>query len=237
VGSKVEINCSKRLILGVALFLAACVTPLRAQWDDEPNDDPKINSNLGFIVGVPLGSTGQVVNTAWGIDTGVGANFNRKNAFVGEFLFNRLYPDDGQISPLRAASLQAAGFSATTDLFAVTGNYRFELRGKTYGGYIIGGGGWYHRNTNLSKAVVSGNATTCTSVWLWWGFTCSSGVVVSNQTIIDSSSSAWGANAGLGLTARVGDAPYRLYGEARYHYVPFERINARFLTVTFGIRY
>ena len=129
------------------------------------------------------------------------------------------------------------GFSATTDLFALTGNYKFELRGKKYGGYIIGGAGWYHRNTNLSKAVVSGPATTCTSVWLWWGFTCSSGLVVSNQTILDSSASAWGGNGGIGLTARVGDAPYRFYAESRYHYAPFKNINARFLTVTFGIRY
>jgi hypothetical protein len=228
---------SKRILLGVAALLMACVAPLSAQYDDEPNDNPTINSNLGFTVGVPVGSTGQVVDTAWGLNTGVGFNFNRRNAFVGEFMFNRLYPDDGLISPLRAAAVQVAGFSATTDLFALTGNYRFELRGQKYGGYIIGGGGWYHRNTNLSKAVVSGTATTCTSVWLWWGFTCSSGVVVSNQTIIDSSASAWGGNAGLGFTARVGDAPYRFYAESRYHYAPFKNINARFLTVTFGIRY
>jgi hypothetical protein len=232
----VEITRRKRIVLGLALIVAACVGPLYAQ-DDGPDDNPKINSNLGFTVGVPLGTTGQVVNTAWGITAGVGYNFNRRNAFVGEFMWNRLYPDDGQISPLRLGALQVAGFNATTDLFALSGNYRFELRGKTFGGYAIGGGGWYHRNTNLSKAVVSGTATSCTSVWLWWGFTCSSGVVVSNQTIIDSSSSAWGANAGLGLTARVGDAPYRLYAESRYHYAGFRNINARFLTVTFGIRY
>jgi len=226
-----------RILLGVAALLMACVAPLRAQYDGEPDDNPKINSNVGFTIGVPVSTTGQVVDTAWGINTGVGFNFNRKSGFVGEFMWDRLYPDDGLISPLRAAAVQVAGFSATTDLFALTGNYRFELRGKKYGGYIIGGGGWYHRNTNLSKAVVSGTATTCTPVWLWWGFTCSSGVVVSNQTILDSSASAWGGNAGIGLTARVGDAPYRFYAESRFHYAPFKNINARFLTVTFGFRY
>jgi hypothetical protein len=228
---------NRRIVIGVALLVALCVRPLHAQSDDEPDDNPKINSNLGFTVGAPLGSTGQVVNTAWGINTGSGYNINRRNAIIGEFMWNRLYPDTGQISPLRAAAVQLAGFNATTDLFALTGNYRFELRGKTFGGYAIVGGGWYHRNTNLSRAVVSGTATTCTPVWLWWGFTCSSGVVVSDQTILDSSSSAWGGNGGLGLTVRVGDAPYRLYVESRYHYVPFERINARFMTVTFGVRY
>lgn len=228
---------SKRIVLGVAALLAACVGALHAQYNGEPDDNPKINSNLGLTVGVPVSTTGEVVDTAWGINTGVGYNINRRNALIGEFMWNRLYPSRDQISPLRAAALQAAGFDAITDLFVMSGNYRFELRGKTFGGYAIGGGGWYHRNTDLSRTVVSGTATVCTPVWLWWGFTCSSGTVVSNQTIVDSSDSAWGGNAGLGFTVRVGDAPYRLYAESRYHYAAFEHINARFLTVTFGVRY
>src|SRR5262249_43689105 len=48
---------------------------------------------------------------------------------------------------------------------------------------------------------------------------------------------SWGANGGLGVTARGGGAPYRVYAESRYHYAPFKNINARVLTVTFGIRY
>lgn len=231
-----EITRRKRIILGVALIVAACLGPLYAQ-EDGPDDNPKINSNLGFTVGVPLTTTAQAVDTAWGITAGVGYNFNRRNAFIGEFMWNRVYPSDAQLAPLRVAAAQVAGFSATTDLFVLSGNYRFELRGKTFGGYAIGGGGWYHRNTNLSRAVVSGTGTVCTPVWLWWGFTCTSGTVVTNQTILDSSASAWGANAGLGLTVRVGDAPYRLYVESRYHYAPHHDLNTQFLTVTMGIRY
>jgi hypothetical protein len=36
---------------------------------------------------------------------------------------------------------------------------------------------------------------------------------------------------------RVGEAPYRLYFESRYHYAPNANIKIRFLTVTVGIRY
>src|SRR5262249_25257540 len=152
-------------------------------------------------------------------------------------MWNRVPSRFSQLPPLRAAELKAAGFDGTTDLFVLTGNYRYELRGKTFGAYAIGGGGWYHRNTNLSRAVVSGTGTVCTPVWLWWGFSCTSGTVVTDQTIIDASASAWGANAGMGLTVRVGEAPYRLYFESRYHYAQHRDLNTQFLTVTFGVRY
>jgi hypothetical protein len=229
---------STTIVLGAALTLAAWTVPLEAQMYDEyePDDNAKINSNLGVTVNVPVSSTADVVNTGWGFSTGVGYNFNRRSAFVGEFLWNRVYPNSNQLIPLRAA-LASNNLSATTDLFVVSANYRFELRGKLLGTYLIGGPGWYHRNTNLSQKVTSGLGTTCTSVWLWWGFSCVTGTVTSNQTVGGSGASSWGLNGGLGTTVRVGEAPYRLYFESRYHYAPNANIKVRFLTVTVGIRY
>jgi hypothetical protein len=119
----------------------------------------------------------------------------------------------------------------------IDGNYRFELRGKTFGTYLITGLGWYHRTSKLSKEVTTGNNVTCEPVWLWFGFDCTSGTVVSNETITSSSRSSWGANGGIGFTIRVGDAPYRVYFESRYHYVPFRGTPAKFVAVGVGIRY
>ncbi len=127
--------------------------------------------------------------------------------------------------------------SGNADIFTITGNYRYELRGRLLGTYLIGGGGWYLRNTNLSKAVTVGPGTICTTAWLWWGFTCTSGTVTASQTVASSNSSALGANAGMGLTVRVGEAPYRLYTEARYNYAPTKNISTQFITVAVGIRY
>jgi len=229
-------KCSAKIFF-VTMFLAAVgASPLLAQ--EEADDNARINSNLGVVINQPLGSTSNIIKGGWGIDTGVGYNFNRRSAIIPEFMWNRVYADADLLQPLLVAVAQGAGgLKGTTDLLVLSGNYRFELRGKLLGAYLIAGGGWYHLSSNLSQTVTSGTSTTCTPVWLWWGFTCSSGVVTSNQTLAQSSRSAWGANLGAGFTTRVGEAPYRLYYEARYHYVPGTHINAEFVQVTIGIRY
>jgi outer membrane protein with beta-barrel domain len=227
---------SAKILLGIIVIAAAWARPLAAQ--NEPEENTKINSNLGLVINVPLGSTADIIHTGWGIDTGVGYNFNRRNAVIPEFMWNRVYANTDQLQPLLLAVAQGAGgLKGTTDLVVLSGNYRFELRGKLLGAYLIGGGGWYHLSSNLSRTVTSGTATTCTPVWLWWGFTCSSGVVTTNQTIASASASAWGGNVGAGFTVRVGDAPYRLYFESRYHYVPHQDLHTSFMQVTLGIRY
>jgi hypothetical protein len=222
-----------KIVLGIILT-SAVLRPLHAQYGSE--DESKINSNLGFSVSAPVSTTAEAINSGFGIAAGVGYNFNRRNAFIGEFSWNRLYPSGQQLQPLRAV-LQSQNLDGTSDLFVLSGNYRFELRGKSLGTYVIGGLGWYHRTTDLSKEVTSGVGTTCSSAWLWWGFSCVSGTVVANQTIVSSGSSSWGANGGIGFTVRVGEAPYRLYLESRYNYAPHHRVSTQYVNVTFGIRY
>jgi hypothetical protein len=225
------------LNLGNIIVLAITLLPFQSlAAQDRCGDECNLNTNLAAVVNLPVNPTAQVVGTGWGTVVGAGYNFNQRHAVVGEFLWNRIYPSDGTLQPLQS-TLQSGNLTANTDLYAITGNYRFELRGRLLGTYLIGGGGWYFRNTNLSRAVTAGTDTVCTPTWLWWGFTCTSGTVTANQTLSNSASSALGANAGMGLTVRVGEAPYRLYSEARYHYAPTKSISTQFITVTFGIRY
>jgi hypothetical protein len=219
------------IILVIAL---APLQPLKAQ--DDCGDECKINSNLAMVVNVPVNLTAEAVGTGWGIVGGAGYNFNQRNAVVGEFMWNRVYPSGGALQPLQTV-LQSKDLNGNTDLYALTGNYRLELRGRLLGTYLIGGGGWYFRNTRLSKEVRSGTVIACTPAWLWWGYTCTSGTVNANQSRVISSSNALGANGGIGFTARVGEAPYRFYAEARYHYAPTKNISTQFIAVTFGIRY
>ena len=229
-----------RILFHVIAIAALSASPLSAQYYESGNSK-KINSNLGFVIGVPVDTTSDLVNTGAGVDTGVGYNFNRFNSIIPEFTWNRVYANTSQLQPLLVALAQGATtLNGTTDLYIVSANYRFELRGKALGTYLIGGGGWYHRHSDLSRLVTSGTATTCSSVWLWWGFTCSSGVVTSNQSIASSSTSGWGGNIGVGVTVRVGEEPYRLYAESRYHYIIHENttgLNPQFVLVTLGIRY
>jgi hypothetical protein len=224
-----ELNLKNIMILMIAL------TPLQLLHAQDCDEECKVNDNVAMVLNVPVNSTAEVVNLGWGAVGGIGYNFNQHQAVIGEFLWNRVYASSGQLQPLQAA-LQSTGLSGNADIFAVTGNYRYELRGRLLGTYLIGGGGWYLRHTNLSKAVTVGPGTICTPVWLWWGFTCTSGTVTASRSA-SSNSNVLGANAGMGLTVRVGEAPYRLYTEARYNYAPTRNINTQFITVAVGIRY
>lgn len=196
----------------------------------------KINSNLGAALSLPMGPTGSVAKTSWGLTGGVGYNFNEHHSVIGEFMWSALYPSDGALQPLRVA-LQDNSISGHSNLYAVTGNYRYQMQGKVFGAYFIGGGGWYYRTVGLSKPVTSGTNTVCTPSWLWWGFTCASGIVTANQTIGSKTSGVLGGNVGIGFTMKVADPSYRFYVEPRYHYAPTKNVTTQLLEITVGIRY
>ena len=214
------------------LLLISLLLSSVTMWaqDEEPNDNRKSNGNLGLPISVPLNPMGQFAQLGTGVIYGAGYNFTRRHAVIGEFMWDWLHPS---VSALTGV----ANLNGHSNLYVLTGNYRFELRGKALGTYLIAGGGWYMRHSSLSTTVVTGNSITCTPTWLWWGATCTSGLVDSNQTLKSSSSSAFGANGGIGFTVRVGDAPWRVYVESRYHYAPTRHINTQLVTTTVGIRY
>ena len=224
--------------LASLMVVLASMQPLSAQMGETwCGDQCKVNSNLAAVVNVPLDPTAQVATLGWGGVGGLGYNFNKRNAIIAEFMWNRTYPAGNSLQPLRTA-LQASNLNAYGDYYVLTGNYRFELRGQSFGAYLIAGGGLYVRYTHLSQSVtILGAATPCTQPWLWWGFTCTAGFVTASQTLASSTSSVFGGNAGGGFTIRVGDAPYRIYTEARYHYAPTAHITTRFVTITSGLRF
>jgi outer membrane protein with beta-barrel domain len=227
----------RTLTLENLILLVIVLTPVQiVQAQEDCGDECKLNTNLGMIVSFPVNPSAQVVGAGWGIVGGAGYNLNQRHAIVGEFMWTRVYPSGGALQPLQSA-LQSKDLNGNTDLYALTGNYRFEFRGRLAGVYLIGGGGWYYRNTWLSKEVNSGTGNPCTPVWRWFGYSCSSGIVNPNQPPVVSTSHALGANGGIGLTARVGEAPYRFYAEARYHYAPTKNMSTQLIVVTVGIRY
>jgi hypothetical protein len=214
----------------MSLLALACCT-LHAQQDYE-----KVNAHFGAVVSVPLNPTATYVHTGWGLLGGAGYNFSRHHSVIGELMWNRLHATDGALQPLREIS-QSGNIDGHSNLYVLTGNYRYELRGKVFGTYFIGGGGVYYRITNLSTRFTAGTSTPCVPAWVWWGFSCISGIVMPNQTVGSASSTALGGNAGIGFTTRVAEEPYRLYVESRYHYAPNKNISTQLITVTVGIRY
>jgi hypothetical protein len=227
---KLKIGSILALLIGLAALQL-----LEAQ--DDCGEVCKINSNVAMVLNVPVSSTAQVTGSGWGATGGVGYNLNSRHAIIGGFLWNRMYPSGGVLLPLQATTPQLGKLDGNSNLYALTGNYRYEFQRHRLGAYLIGGGGWYYRKNWLSRGITAGPATVCTPAWLWWGFSCSSGIVTANQTRATTGTSAWGVNAGVGFTVRVGEAPYRLYTEARYHYAPTKNISTQFVALTVGIRY
>jgi hypothetical protein len=221
--------------LATMVVIVCCSTLLSAQEYDF-DENSKLNTNLAIPVVVPVNPTARFTNFGVGLTAGAGYNMSRRNAFVAEFMWNRLFPSNSTIAPLRVA-LHSRSLKGYGNLLAFTGNYKFELRGKSLGTYFIGGGGFYYRSVTLSQEVVTGTATQCTPEWLFWGFACSSGVVSSDQTLASTSSAAAGFNGGMGFTIKVGEPRYRMYIEARYHYAATSPANTQLIPITFGIRF
>ena len=217
----------------ICMTLGAVPTTIQAQHGD---DNPSFSSSMGLSLSAPLSPTKHYVSTGLGVDYSAGYNFTRRHALVGELMWNWLFSTDEALQPLRLA-LQTRNIDAHGNLFGVTMNYKFELRGKLLGGYLITGGGWYYRNASITQEIPTGTEISCQPVWLWWGYSCSSGIVTTNLTVANSSSNAFGANAGIGFTIRVGEAPYRFYIESRYHYAPTKNISTQLVAFTFGFRY
>ena len=221
----------------ILIWICLVVVPssIHAQFEDG-NDDPIVASNFGTTTSLPLHPISRYTSTGLGVDVGVGYNFDRRHALIGEFMYNWLYPTETAIAPLRVA-VQSPQINGNGNLFATTANYKFELRGRMLGVYFIGGGGWYRRNTSHSKQIPVGTVITCDPVWVWWGYSCASGLVTTNLTVANSTRDAFGVNGGVGFTIRVAEAPYRLYVESRYHYAPTKDITTQLVAFTFGIRY
>jgi Outer membrane protein beta-barrel domain len=221
---------AKKVLVGMSLALLVCST-LHAQ-----DDSDKINSNIGAAVSLPLNPTSKFVKTSWGLVGGAGYNLSTHHSVIGEFMWSALYPSASSLQPIRVASNDNS-ITGHSNLYAITGNYRYELQGKLLGAYFIGGGGWYYRTIGFSKPVTSGGVTVCVPAWVWWGFTCASGTVTANQTVASYDSSAFGGNAGVGFTIKVADPSYRIYIEPRYHYAPTRNVTTQLIEVTVGIRY
>jgi hypothetical protein len=215
------------LLVWVCLLAVPCV--IRAQ---DGNDNPSFSSNIGMSLSAPLGPISRYASVGLGTDYSAGYNFNRRHAVVGEFMWNWIYAHDSALQPLRVAS--SAKISGHGNLFALTANYKYELRGKFLGTYLIGGGGWYYRSTSITGEIPTGTPIPCQPVWLWWGYTCGT---TTNSRSRDSGSSAFGGNVGVGFTMRVGEPPYRWYVESRYHYAPTKNISTQLLTISVGLRY
>src|SRR5215471_9724163 len=221
----------RRTIFAIGLLSAVCIIPVQAQ---NQNEEGKLNFSMGGGLSVPVNPTANYAGVGGSFIGGGGFNINQHNSIVGQFQWAGLPPSI--LSPALSAVAQLNGFSASTNLFSITPNYKYRNGfGKTFGYYLIAGGGWYYRRSSLSKSTFIPTATVCAPVWGWYGYTCTNGFV--NTVGFAVGTSAFGANGGVGLTIRVKDTPWKFFIESRYNYAATRNIATQIAPVTFGFEY
>jgi hypothetical protein len=218
-----------RILILTSLFATAHLPTLFAQ----EAEDSKLNTNLGMGLTVPLNPTAQFVGSSVNVVVGAGYNITKHHSFVGQFMWAGLPPNKDVLRPIWIVA-GSRDISGSSNLFTLTGNYRYQRLGRTFGVYLIGGGGMYYRRSSLSRRVVVGTGTVCGSSWDYFGYGCVNGLVSEDETLISKGSTVFGGNGGAGFTIRINKDGYRFYVEARYHYAPNKNIPTAFIPITLG---
>jgi hypothetical protein len=217
-------------IISAFIWLLGCALlfPLQAQ-DSELQ---LLNFNVGGGLTVPLNPTGRYLGVNGNAGSGVGANFNKHNSIEGDFMWSGLSPTLNLVQAIDRPT-------GSVNLYSVTGNYRFHidsLAESPFGIYIIGGGGWYYRHTDINKNYVVPPVTVCQPIYNWWGFGCDSGGLV-QTTIASHGTSAGGVDVGAGFTVKLPSPGWKFFVESRYTYAWSNFIPTTLVPVTFGFRF
>jgi hypothetical protein len=221
----------KRTVFSICLVGAACTFPMQAQ---SQNEEGTLNFSAGGGLSVPVNPTANYAGVGGNFIGGGGYNLDQHNSIVGQFQWDGLRPSI--LSPTLMAIAQINGFSSRVNLYSMTADYKYRNSfGKTFGYYLIAGGGWYYRHSSVSKSTFIPTTTVCQPVWYWYGYTCSNGYV--NTVGVAGGTSAFGGNGGVGLTIRVKGTGWKFFIESRYNYAATRFISTQVAPVTFGFAY
>jgi len=219
-----------RRISGLIRILATVVAfPLAAQHQEfEP-----LNVLVGGGLSVPLNPTGRYFGVSGNATAGMGVNFDKHNSIEGDFLWSGLSPNISLVHPINRPT-------GNVNLYTVTANYRFRvdsLAGSKFGFYVIGGGGWYYRHTDINKKYVVPPFTVCQPIYNWWGFACDDNGFVKSLTVASHGTSAGGLDVGAGFTIRLTQMGWKFFVESRYNYAWSRFIPTTLVPVSIGFRF
>lgn len=188
---------------------------------------------------VPTGGARQFENTGWNLKLGEGYKFNRHFAVMLDYDYVSLGIPVGIIDVVNP------GGNGATHLWSLTVNpmFSYKIAGR-WGGYAVGGGGFFRKVANFNQPVFS-----------WCAYSdyygdCYPGVA--NLTVAHFSNNAGGLDFGTGLTYRLTDSgKAQLFVEGRYVWVdnqasanntaatgyPPANYPTEYIPITFGFRF
>ena len=185
--------------------------------------------NVGGGANLPSGTTEQFVRGGGGVGAaGVARNVNRYLGLRLDFQFDNL--------PLRTSALQAAQApSANSHVYALMLDPIINVPvTKSWGGYVVGGPGFYHRSGKLdSSTAIPGSA--CSPFFTWWGH-CFAASLPINGHFLNASQNQWGYNFGAGITRKI-RPNIDFYAEFRYMHGSRNGLTTDTRPITVGIRW
>ncbi len=224
--------------------------------DSHTNSDG--SARYTFFVGggftLPVGGTHAYLAPSYNIQVGAGRNFNKKFGVNVQFDYANFGFQTATLNSLIAiynnpnvgGDFTQIGGTSHVWSFTLDPIYNFYTS-DTWGAYVTGGGGFYHKTANFTTPTVEEEDT-------FFG----PEEFQANQTIDKYTSNAIGVNGGLGLTYKASRfSSIRFYVEGRYVYTfnsprtfsygdengngfnvfPQNSAKTTFIPITFGVRF
>jgi Outer membrane protein beta-barrel domain len=188
----------------------------RSRWDRLA-----VEAGGGFTA--PLGNSSRDLTWGWNFRGGLGYNFTKKFAVLGEYEFDR--------SKIPAAILEQVGTpGGNVHTWSLTLDPEWKYKtGGNWGGYIIGGGGFYRQLTSFTEPVLA-QGVYCNY------FYCYPIYYQATAVVSHYSSNQGGLNIGTGLTFGNWNQA-KFFAEARYEWLDTPGHSTQIIPVTFGIRW
>ena len=189
----------------------------------------KWSFNVGGGASLTNGNTANFVRGGGGIGSvGVARNYSKYFGLRLDFQFDNL--------PLRTSALQAAQAPGATDhVYSLLLGPIINIPvSQNWGGYIIGGLGYFHRSGKLdSSSAIPGSA--CNTFFLWWGH-CFNGSLPINGNFLHSSVNQFGDDFGGGITRKI-RPNLDFYAEFRYLHATHNKNSTDLRPITIGLRW
>jgi hypothetical protein len=226
--------------------------------DSHTNSDG--SARYTFLVGggftLPVGGAHNDLATSYNVQAAAARNFNKTYGVQAEFDWANFGFQTGTLNNLLAIyNSTCSGGCGLTQLGGNSHIWSFTLdpimnfyTSDTWGAYVIGGGGFYHKTANFTIPSIG---QYCDPFYGCFTYQA-------NQTIDKYTSNAFGVNGGVGATYKFSRfASTKFYAEARYVYTfnsarqfsygdsngngfnvfPQNSAKTGFIPVTFGVRF
>ena len=188
----------------------------RSHWDRVA-----VEAGGGFTA--PLGNSSNDLTYGWNFRGGLGWDFTKRLALLGEYEFDR--------NKIPAAILEQVGVpGGNVHTWSLTLDPEWKYKtGGSWGGYVIGGGGFSRQLTSFTEPALA-QGVYCSFFYCY-------PVYYQTTVVVSHYSSNQGAlNLGTGFTFGNWNQA-KLFAEARYEWLDTPGRSTQIIPVTFGLRW